>query len=124
MRLQGMEPFKSSLEYLTLSHADFPGRDLLMAKRNSVVSWRGLSLLVLCTGTTCILFLQLLSPTPAPFLLWCLGCSSQLLKGCCMSERPARAEGYKSLAASPGSQVIDQDLSNLGSAVNLHVPIS
>lgn len=41
-----------------------------------------------------------------------------------MSERPARAEGYKSLAASPGSQVIDQGLSNLGSAVNLHVPIS
>lgn len=52
--------------------------------------------------------------TPTPFFLQCLGCLSQLLKGCCMSERPAKAEGYKSLAASPGSQVIDQGLSNLG----------
>lgn len=49
MRLQGMEPFKSSLEYLTLPHAGFARRDLLMAEENSVVLWRGLlSCLCLC----------------------------------------------------------------------------
>lgn len=127
MWLQGMEPFKSSLEYLTLPHAGFPRRDLLVAKRNSVFPWRDfLSSLHLCFAQEPPASSSSSSSPPhqLPFLLWCLGCLSQLLKGCCMSERTARAEGYKSLAASPGSQVIDQGLSNLGTTVNLHVPIS